>query len=103
MCLLPCDVCVWFFIPVANLFPSTVGIIFVISSCCTFRVVDVALIVFVLCQFVLFSGVSAMPPTARMSSDEKRIARDMHERGFIPSHIAEQESLQNTMNPTNPD
>ena len=103
MCLLPCDVCVWFFIPVANLFPSTVGIDFVIASCCTFRFVDFVPIVSVLCQFVFLSGVSAMPPAARMSSDEKRIARDMHERGFIPSHIAEQESLQNTINPIHPD
>lgn len=30
-----------------------------------------------------------MPITARMTPDEKAIARDMHKRGFIPSHIAE--------------
>ena len=34
-------------------------------------------------------GVPAMPPTARMTPDEKAIARDMHERGIIPSHIAD--------------
>jgi len=31
-----------------------------------------------------------MPPTARMTPDEKRIARDMYQRGFIPKHIADQ-------------
>ena len=31
-----------------------------------------------------------MPPTARMTLDEKRIARDMHKRGCIPKHIADQ-------------
>ena len=31
-----------------------------------------------------------MPLTARMMPDEKRIARDMHKRGFIPKHIADQ-------------
>ena len=30
-----------------------------------------------------------MPPTARMTPDENRIARDMHARGSIPSHIAD--------------
>ena len=34
-------------------------------------------------------GVPAMPPTARMTPDEKRIAYDVHARGSIPSHIAE--------------
>ena len=32
----------------------------------------------------------AMPPTARMTPDEKRIARDMHKRGLIPKHFADQ-------------
>ena len=31
-----------------------------------------------------------MPLTPRMSPEEKRIARDMHERGYIPKQIAEQ-------------
>ena len=31
----------------------------------------------------------AMPPTARMTPDEKRSARDTHKRGFIPKHIAD--------------
>ena len=31
-----------------------------------------------------------MPPTARMTPDEKRIARGMRKRGFIPKHIADQ-------------
>ena len=31
-----------------------------------------------------------MTPTARMTPDEKRIARDMHKSDFIPNHIAEQ-------------
>ena len=30
-----------------------------------------------------------MPPIARMTPDEQRIARDMHNRGIIPKHIAE--------------
>ena len=30
-----------------------------------------------------------MPPTPRMTADEKRIARDMHKRGFIPKHLAD--------------
>ena len=68
---------------------ETSDFVLFIASCCTFRFVDLARIVFVLCLFVLFAGVSAMPPTARMTSDEKRIARDMHERGFIPKHIAD--------------
>ena len=29
-----------------------------------------------------------MPPAARTTAEEKRIARDMHNRGFIPNHIA---------------
>ena len=29
-----------------------------------------------------------MLPTAHMTADENRIARDMHKRGFIPAHIA---------------
>ena len=29
-----------------------------------------------------------MLPTAHMTADETRIARDMHKRGFIPAHIA---------------
>ena len=37
-----------------------------------------------LCDCVL-----AMPPAARMKPDEKRVARDMHARGYIPKHIAE--------------
>ena len=61
-----------------------------LASCCAFRFVGLARIVSVLCLVVLFAGDSAMPPTARMTSDEKRIARDMHERGFIPKHIADQ-------------
>ena len=60
-----------------------------LASCCAFRFVGLARIVSVLCLVVLFAGDSAMPPTARMTSDEKRIARDMHERGFIPKHIAD--------------
>ena len=36
--------------------------------------------------FVFFAGVSAMPPTARMTPDEKHIARDMHQRR---QHIAD--------------
>ena len=28
-----------------------------------------------------------MPPTVRIMADEKRIAHDMHKRGFIPKHI----------------
>ena len=31
-----------------------------------------------------------MPPIARMTTDEKRIARGMHKRGFIPKRIADQ-------------
>ena len=31
-----------------------------------------------------------MPPAARMTLDEKRIARDMHKRGCIPKHITDQ-------------
>ena len=72
-----------------TLFRQPSDFVLFIALCCTFRFVDLARIVFVLCLFVLFAGVSAMPPTARMTSDEKRIARDMHERGFIPKHIAD--------------
>ena len=30
-----------------------------------------------------------MPPTARMTSDEKGNARETYKRGFIPKHIAD--------------
>ena len=86
--LLLCDACVHRFVDVANFLLSTV-VFFSGASCCTFSFVDLAWIGFVLWLFVLFAGVSAMPPTARMTSEEKRIAYDMHERGFIPSHIAD--------------
>ena len=37
---------------------------------------------------VLGPPACTMPPAARMTADEKRIARYTHDRGFIPKHIA---------------
>ena len=53
-----------------TLFRQPSDFVLFIALCCTFRFVDLARIVFVLCLFVLFAGVSAMPPIARMTSEQ---------------------------------
>ena len=57
-----CDIVVCRFIDVAKFIPSTVGFLFFVASCCTFRFVELARIVFALCLFAFFAGVCHCRP-----------------------------------------
>ena len=86
---------------VANVIPSTVGFV---VSCCELYSVSRRLFLFrcvllrvpscICCSnrlravsFCTLREFLAMLPTARMTPDEKRSARDTHKRGLIPKHI----------------